>query len=115
VDVASSETLPDVPPITEANAAYETYLPWGPFFGIFVPEGTPQEAVDALTAAYAEGAQNPEFQQLLDNRGFASMNISGQEARDFLDRWQSTTTWLIYEAGLTETSPEEFGIPRPGE
>ena len=114
-DVEPSDALPDVPAVTEANGGYETYLPWGPFFGIFVPEGTPQEAVDALTAAYAEGAQSPDFQELLDNRGFALMNISGQEAQDFLDRWQSTTTWLIYDAGLTETSPEEFGIPRPGE
>ena len=114
-DVEPNEALPDVPAVTDANAAYETYLPWGPFFGVFVPEGTPQEAIDALTAAYAEAAEGEDFQQLLDNRGFASMNISGQEAQDFLDRWQSTTTWLIHEAGLTKASPEEFGIPRPGE
>ena len=114
-DVEASEALPDVPPVTEANADYEALLPWGPFFGIFVPEGTPQEAIDALTAAYAEAAQQEDFQQLLENRGFELMNISGEAAQDFLDDWQGTTTWLLQDAGLTKASPEEFGIERPAE
>ena len=109
------EALPDVQPVTEANDGYATYLPWGPFFGVFVPQGTPEEAVTALTAAYAEAAEQEDFKTLMDNRGFTLMNISGDEAQQFLDQWQSTTTWLMQDAGMTEASPEEFGIARPGE
>ena len=109
------EALPNVQPVTEANDGYATYLPWGPFFGVFVPQGTPEEAVTALTAAYAEAAEQEDFKTLMDNRGFTLMNISGDEAQQFLDQWQSTTTWLMQDAGMTEASPEEFGIARPGE
>jgi hypothetical protein len=41
------------------------------------------------------------------------MNISGAEAEEFLKRWQSVTSWLLWEGGQAKTSPEEFGIPRP--
>ena len=115
VDVNQAEALPDVPAITSFNEGYSTYLPWGPFFGVFVKNGTPDDAVAKLTAAYKEAAEQPEFVDLMDNRGFTLMNISGEEAQAFLSKWQETTAWLMQDAGLTKASPEEFGIARPGE
>lgn len=41
------------------------------------------------------------------------MNISGDEANAFLAKWQQGTAWLLDDAGLTQASPEEFGIERP--
>ena len=114
-DVAPSEALPDVPTIAEADPAYEAMLPWGPFFGVFAPAGTPEEAIAALTAAYAEAATQPDFQDLMDNRGYTLMNISGEEAQSFLTDWQRTTAWLMQDAGLAKASPEDFGIERPAE
>ena len=113
IDTEAHEALPDVPPITEAYPAFETYLPWGPFFGVFVKEGTPDEVVAKLSEAYATGVENADFQQLMDDRGFEVMNISGDEAQAFLDKWQSVTSWLVHDAGIAKNSPEEFGIPRP--
>lgn len=113
VDSAANPVLPDLAPITDDYPQFSTYLPWGPFFGVFVKEGTPDDAVAKLQAAYAEGAQHPDFKALMDQRGFAMMNISGDEARAFLDKWQSVTSWIVYDAGIAKNSPEEFGIPRP--
>ena len=109
------EELPDVQPVVEAEADYDKFLPWGPFFGVFAPAGTPDDAIAELTEAYRAGAENAEFQALMDDRGFAMMNISGEEAQEFLDGWQRTTAWLMQDAGLTKASPEEFGIERPAE
>ena len=114
-DVAENDKLAGVPAVTSFNDAYNTYLPWGPFFGVFVRKGTPDEAVEKLSAAYAEAAQNAEFVELMDNRGFQLMAISGDEAEAFLTKWQQGTAWLLQDAGLTKASPEDFGIARPGE
>ncbi|MBW4983596.1 tripartite tricarboxylate transporter substrate binding protein [Mameliella sp. CS4] len=114
-DTAASDKLPDVPAVVDANDGYNTYLPWGPFFGVFVPKGTPEDVVAKLSAAYAEGAKNPEFIELMEGRGFTLMGISGDEAEAFLSKWQQGTAWLLQDAGLTKMSPEEFGIARPGE
>lgn len=114
-DLEANANLPDVPAITSFNAEYETYLPWGPFFGVFVANGTPDDVVAKLTEAYAAGAEHPDFKKLMDDRGFTMMSISGSEAEEFLADWQQGTTWLLQDAGLTTASPEEFGIARPSE
>ncbi len=113
-DVTANEKLPDTPTITSFNKGYEAYLPWGPFFGIFTPKGTPEDVVAKLGAAYAEAGKNPDFVKLMDNRGFTLMGISGDEAQAFLTKWQRGTAWLLQDAGLTKASPETFGIERPG-
>lgn len=112
-DTERNAKLPDVPLVTEANAAYATYLPWGPFFGVFVKNGTPEDVVAKLSAAYASGAQHPDFLALMDNRGFTMMGISGDEATQFLTKWQQGTAWLLQDAGLTKASPDTFGIAKP--
>jgi tripartite-type tricarboxylate transporter receptor subunit TctC len=113
IDTERNPLLPDVPAIVEDYPDFAQYLPWGPFFGIFVKEGTPEEAVTKLQAAFRESAEQPDFKALMDARGFVQMNISGEEAEEFLDRWQSVTSWLVFDAGIAKSSPEEFGIPRP--
>lgn len=112
-DIAANEKLPNAPYVTQFNDAYNTYLPWGPFFGVFVKNGTPDDVVSKLSAAYAAGAKHPDFVELMDNRGFTMMGISGDEAQSFLSKWQQGTTWLLQDAGLTKASPADFGIARP--
>lgn len=112
-DTETNATLPEVQIATDANDGYSTYLPWGPFFGVFAPNGTPDDIIAALTEAYAVGAEHPDFVALMDGRGFTMMNISGDEATAFLTKWQQGTAWLLDDAGLTQASPEEFGIARP--
>jgi len=112
-DVEAHPSLPGVPAVTTFNAAYEALLPWGPFFGIFVKNGTPDDVVAKLQSAFGEATQAPDFVELMNNRGFTMMNIAGDEAREFMDRWQQNTTWLLHDAGVTQNSPEAFGIARP--
>jgi tripartite-type tricarboxylate transporter receptor subunit TctC len=113
IETQANPVLPDVPPVTDTLPDISTYLPWGPFFGVFVKEGTPDDAVAKLTEAYKAGAESEDFKKLMDERGYQLMNISGDEARQFLDRWQSVTSWLVFDAGIAKNSPEEFDIPKP--
>ena len=112
-DVEASPQLPDVPTIVSTNPEFADLLPWGPFFGVFVKKGTPDDVVAKLVAAYAEAAKAPDFVSLIDGRGFKMLSLSGAEADTFLADWQSKTAWLIHGAGLTKASPEEVGIPKP--
>ncbi|MDB6181669.1 Bug family tripartite tricarboxylate transporter substrate binding protein [Paracoccus fistulariae] len=113
IDTEPFEALPDLPALGQTNPEYASYLPWGPFFGVFVKNGTPDEIVTKLTEAYATGAQSEDFVKLMADRGYVIESMAGQEATDFLNNWQSVTSWLIQDAGLAKKSPEEFGIPRP--
>ena len=113
VDSKENSALKGVAPITDEYPAYKPYLPWGPFFGVFVKKGTADNIVAKLQHAYKEGVKNPQFQKLMADRGFKIMNISGDEATKFLTKWQSVTSWIVWDAGIAKHSPEKFGISKP--
>jgi tripartite-type tricarboxylate transporter receptor subunit TctC len=113
VDTKPVASLPGVPPITDFYPGFSKYLPWGPFYGVFVNRDTPDEAKKVLTAAFKKAADDPKFQQLMENRGNVMMNISGAEADTFLTKWRSVTSWVLQDAGAAKISPEKFGIPKP--
>ncbi|SEF63476.1 tripartite tricarboxylate transporter substrate binding protein [Marinobacterium lutimaris] len=113
VDTQANDLLPEVAPITEEFPSFNKYLPWGPFFGVFIKQGTPDEAVEKLVDAYTKAAEQPDFKALMDKRGFSIMNVSGDEAKQFLENYRSVSSWIVYDAGFAKHSPEEFGIKRP--
>jgi tripartite-type tricarboxylate transporter receptor subunit TctC len=105
--------FPDVPPITEEFPDMAKYLPWGPFYGVWVKSDTPEDVKARLVDAFKVGAESESFTTLMANRGNVMMNISGKEAEEFLGKWQAVTTWVLHDSGATERSPEDLGIPRP--
>ena len=106
-------TLPDVPAITDALPDMATYLPWGPFYGVFVRQDTPDDVVAKLTEAFATAAQSEQFTELMSNRGNVVMNMSGEEAVDFLKQWQAVTAYALKDTGAAKVDPESLGIERP--
>ncbi|MEQ5794136.1 tripartite tricarboxylate transporter substrate binding protein [Paracoccus sp. NFXS7] len=112
-DTEGVPQLPDVPAITDTNPEFADLLPWGPFFGIFVKAGTPDEIVAKLTDAYGQATQNADFLSMMEGRGFRMLSLTGAEAQEFLDGWQSQTAWILYDAEIAKNSPEDFGISRP--
>lgn len=105
--------LPGVPPITADFEGFGKYLPWGPFYGVFVKRDVPDDAKAKLVAAFKQAASDPKFVDLMVGRGNIMMSIAGTEADEFLGKWQSTTAWVLHEANATKASPAEFGIPKP--
>lgn len=103
---------PNAPAITDIYPDIAKYLPWGPFQGVFVHRDTPEAIVTTLREAFQKVVATDQFRETLANLGMEYLNISGDEAMDFLDRNRSTSTWMLFEAGDTEYSPEEFGIPK---
>ena len=41
------------------------------------------------------------------------MNVSGDEAVEYVKSYRSITSWLLYNSGATQNSPEDFGIEKP--
>lgn len=113
IDTEANPSLPNVKPITADYPGMAKYLPWGPFFGVFVKKDTPADVVAKLVAAFNQGAKHPEFEKLINDRGFKMMNISGAPADDFLKKWQANTSWIVFDAGIAKKSPADFNILKP--
>jgi len=106
------EQAKDVPSILESVPDMKRFLPWGPFYGVWIKEDTPDEIKQKLVAEFAKAQQDPEFQDFLKQRGAVSLGLSGDEAIKFWKDWQSTTAWLLQDAGVAKVNPEELGIKR---
>ncbi|MEN8832904.1 MAG: tripartite tricarboxylate transporter substrate binding protein [Pacificibacter sp.] len=113
VNTEPVDTLPEAPAITDALPAMSDFLPWGPFYGVFVKKGTPDDVVATMTAAFDTAAQSETFTTLMANRGNIVMNMSGQEAVDFLAKWQQVTAWVLQDTGVAKVNPADLGITRP--
>lgn len=113
VDTAPMDFLPGVPAITDTLPEIATFLPWGPFYGVWVRPDVPDDVKATLVEAYRSAAEAPAFQELMENRGNVVMNISGDEADAFLRQWQQVTVWALHDTGAAQVNPEDLGIPRP--
>ncbi|MEO1103799.1 MAG: tripartite tricarboxylate transporter substrate binding protein [Pseudomonadota bacterium] len=107
------DILPGTPAITDALPDMAAYLPWGPFYGVFVRGNTPDDVKATLDAAFKTAAESEEFQTLMENRGNVVMNISGTEAEEFLKKWQQVTAYALKDTGAAKVDPETLGIARP--
>lgn len=105
--------LEDIPLIISTYPEYKKYLPWGPFYGIWVKRDTPEPAKRKLVDAFQKGVKDPKFQAFIKDFGAVPMNLYGEAADKFLKHWQSVSCWLLEDAGATKVSPDKFGIPKP--
>ena len=106
------EGFDDVPAITEIYPEYNEVLPWGPFYGVFVKQGTDQAIIDTLTAAFSKACEAPDFQELVASKGCFVMNMIGDEAVEYLKKYRATTSYMLYDSGVATIDPASVGIER---
>ena len=98
----SVEEMADVPLITAEYPDFEQYLPWGPFYGVFVKEGTDPAVEEVLSAAFTEAFQDPSYQEVLTNFHIKPMGVSGEEAKTYLTDWQTNMVDALTNAGAIQ-------------
>lgn len=111
--VIDEQAFDTVPPITRDLPEIRKYLPWGPFYGVFVKKDVPDAIKSKLVASFKKAADDPKFKELMATRSNVMMNISGSEAEAFLRKWQSVTAWTYQGAGVAKKNPADLGIPKP--
>lgn len=114
VDNVPVDVAPGVPALGQMMSQYRSYLPWGPFFGVWAKKGTPAPALRRLTDAFKAAVATEDFKEFAELVGATPLNLSGDEAVKWVKQWQSVTAWLLQDAGAAKKSPQLFGIPRPG-
>ena len=106
-------TLPDVPYITKVNPAYTRVMKAsGFFYGVYVKKGTPAPVKEQLIKAFNVALKDPSIKNYAQNNGLTVLGSTDNEARQFINQWRSTMSWLIWNSGAGKNSPENFGIPK---
>ena len=94
--------MPDVPLVTAEYPDFEQYLPWGPFYGIFVKKGTDAEIQKTLSQAFKEAFDTEEYQEILSQFYINPLGLSGEEAAAYLTEWKTNTIDALTKAGAVE-------------
>ncbi len=106
------EGFDDVPAITEVYEEYNDILPWFPFYGVFVKQGTDQAIIDTLTAAFRKACEDEGFQEIIASNGCFIINMTGDEAVEYLAKYRATTSYMLYDSGVAAIDPASVGISR---
>lgn len=107
------EGLDGVPAIGEIVPEFKDYLPWGPFYGLFVKKGTPEDVVNKLKEAADEVVKDQEWLEFVDTIYGQDSGLKGDDFQKFISNWQSRAAWLLFDTGAAKTDPTSLGIPRP--
>lgn len=102
--------LEDVPLIVETYPDFEAYLPWGPFYGVFVKADTSPEVIATLTDAFAKAYEDAAYQELLSDFNINPLGLSGDDAKAYLETWQLKTAESLHKSGAIDKSLEDLGL-----
>ena len=107
-----SDTLA-IPPITSLGAAYKDIPNLAETWPVMIPREAPKAIVGKLQEAFVWACQQPEMKEFAEKMGYQVITRYGEEADRVLDYQYAAYAWILYDAGMAETSPEKFNIPRP--
>jgi tripartite-type tricarboxylate transporter receptor subunit TctC len=103
----------EIPALGQIKPELSQYFPYGPYFGLFAPEGTPQEVIDKLKAAMDQAVADPEWKAYTDKLLMPRMDYSDLAAMNFLKTWTSKAAYLLYDNNAARNDPAKLGIERP--
>lgn len=104
------EELPGTKPITDEIPEFAEYLPFGPFYGVWVNKGTPDTVEKVLSDIFKQAYESDEYQEVLKNLNVKPLGLTGDEANTYISDWTKSTAKALYSAGLMEKSPAELGL-----
>lgn len=93
------EVMSDVPVVTVEYPDFEKYLPWGPFYGIFVKEGTDPAVTETLANAFKAAGPDEGYQEILSNFNINFLGYTGEEAKAYIDSWRENTVNALKTSG----------------
>jgi tripartite-type tricarboxylate transporter receptor subunit TctC len=99
----------EIPSITVYK---EGFSPVGFYFGIIMPKDIPAEALDTITDAFKVASTSESIKKMAEEKGSMAVSIYGDAGIKEMEIAASQFGWLLYDSGVVEISPEEFGIPK---
>jgi tripartite-type tricarboxylate transporter receptor subunit TctC len=101
-----------IPSITELLEGSENIPLLSETWPILIRRETPQDIIDKLDEAFLWAIEQPEIKEFAEKQALNLVGYYGVEADKFLSFSEAGYAWALYNSGLAEKSPEEFGIPK---
>lgn len=118
--ICSTNPLPVYPEVPTLASVIEgsdelLSIPYTPL-SLLVEKDVPAEIQEILIDATKKAVKDPDFEKYMTDNCIDKLYeqyTSVEDARKFYADWESTVSWLLFDAGVTVESPETFNIPKP--
>lgn len=94
--------MPDIPLVTAEYPDFAKYLPWGPFYGVFVKKGTDAGVIAKLSEAFTKAGPAESYQKVLANFNINFLGYSGEEAAKYINSWRENTVNALKNSGALD-------------
>ena len=91
------ELMSDVPLITAEYPEFKDLLPWGPFYGVFVKEGTDPEVVKILADAFSKAYEDSSYKTMLGYFYINPLGYTGDKAKEYINSWRTNMIDILTE------------------
>jgi len=111
--ILSGDTDILIPPITGFSSKFDASLPFGEYYGFFIPGNTPSAGLDRLDNMFIEAAGSVTFIEFTRNSGLEALVPDRSLHKEIAERICSVANWTLYNTGFLPTNPNTLGIPEP--
>ncbi len=102
-----------VRPVVDVFPQLKQYLPMPQILCLITPRDIPDEAYQALGAAFDKAMESPEMAEFIDQQAAVKVALWGPEADKMAEKMESLFSWFAHDAGATKVAPDALGIPKP--
>ncbi len=96
------DLMPEVPLVTVEYPDFAKYLPWGPFYGVFVKKGTDPAIISKLSDAFTKAGPVENYQKVLANFNINFLGYSGEDAAKYISSWRNNTINALKNSGALD-------------
>jgi len=80
--------------------------------GIVIKKGAPENVYKTLEKALKAAYESDAFKELMQSNGLIPAGVFGKEANDAYEYTSRLQSWLLYDLGFANRSPDEVNVPR---
>jgi hypothetical protein len=100
-------------PLIGMDGRLDDVLPIGEYFGLFIPDDTPQSQLYMLDSMIMSIVDSEIFDDFSRDKGLVKLIPDRSKSTAATKSFSSIICWTLYDVGYLPTNPETLGISRP--
>ena len=107
--LSNGETIPSITTLVEGADDIPQLCETWP---IMIPRDAPENIIDKVEEAFNHALTTDAVKKFAEETGYLIVGYTGEEADKFYSMQTAAYSWVQYDAGLVEVSPESLDLPR---
>ena len=100
------------PSVTGIDARLDAVLPFGEYYGLFIPVDVPAARLNGLTDLIESATASDMFVAMLNEKNLTPVTLDRNQSNEITEHIASLLCWTLYDTGYLPISPDTIGVSR---